>query len=1088
MKNIPELKMPKNFLGKISSTFVDKYKVVYLIILTLFLTGGLAYVGIAKETVPDISMNMLYINAVYPGASADDIESLVTEPIEKAVEGLDGVLQVTSDTQNNFSTVYVEFEDDYDMDQAETDVNNKLNKVSLPDSVDDPNVGVFETGEMPIFKLTVTGDYDLASLKTFAEDIQSDIEKVAGVREVSLSGGYEREIQVIIDFNKLAEYGLDINTVKSTLQASNINMPAGDIGIDNELMNIRVDESFTSMEQIENLMLLSQNGSKVFLKDVATVQDSYKTPDSYSDVYVAEFGEAKSTPSVYLTVKRTAGYDIIQPAADIRAIIEEAPGTTIPSDVNLITTSDQSVDVTEDLSTVTNNALGGLVTVIIVLFIFIGLNEALIVSTVIPLSLLMALMVMQQIGLTLNTISLTGFIIALGLLVDNAIVVMENVDRLREEGANREEAAKAGSNQVAPAVFAATLTTIGAFIPVAMTGGMMGKFLAVMPKTVIIIIAASFFMSLVVTPALCARFLPKFKVDEKTELLKSKKKTIFSILAVFGLSLFAFANDFNVEFLTIIAAVAFTGVYVAKLYFTKRSQAEGYVGFIDKYKAFMFTMLKNIKQKALILVTLIAVLVAAIATIPAGLLKVELFPYEEPTAVDVKITAPIGTLLDDTRNITYMAESYIFEYSDVESFNTSIGDDGENKATISVELIDADDRELKNNDLIDAFRKDFANIPGANFEVEAQNSMSRMSSGKAISLGLKGDDLDELNAYAAEYLAVLEGIEGTVEPSLSSEGGLKELSIDIDNNRAFVYGLNVSTIAQEIRNQVSGNTVGVYKEDSEEYDLTIYYEEGRIASVEDFDKINFLAADGSIVNFNEVATISYDQSTGLIQREDGKKIVKVEADLEFGYNTSVVNRQFMKAVEDIQLPDDITTEVGGESSDLAEQMADMIRNFGVAMLLVYIVLVVQFNSLTQPIVILLSVPFAIIGVIFGLIVTGNNLGFYAMFGIVALVGIAVNDAIVLIDYINYLRDEGEEKHAAISEAVKTRFQPVLATSLTTIGGVLPLALFNATFSQLGFALIFGLVTSTVLTLLIIPIVYNAVDNLSTTLAKKFSKE
>ncbi len=1086
--NITELKMPKNFLGKISSMFVDKYKVVYLIILTLFLTGGLAYMGIAKETVPDISMNMMYVNTVYPGVSADDIESLVTEPIEKAVEGLDGVTQVTSDTSNNVSTVYVEFEDDYDMDQAETDVNNKINKVNLPDGAMDPLVGVFETGEMPIFKLTVTGDYDLAALKSFAEEIQSDIEKVAGVREVTLSGGYEREIQVLIDFNKLAEYGLDINTVKNTLQASNINVPAGDAAIDNELMNIRVDESFTSIEQIENLMLLSANGSRVFLKDVARVQDSHKTPDSYSDVYVAELGEAKSTPSVYLSVKRTAGYDIVQPCENIRAVIEDAPGTSLPSNVELITTADRSVDVTEDLSTVMNNALGGLVTVIIVLFIFIGLNEALIVSTVIPLSLLMTLMVMQQVGLTLNTISLTGFIIALGLLVDNAIVVMENVDRLREEGANRIDAAKAGSNQVAPAVFAATLTTIGAFIPVAMMGGMMGKFLAVMPKTVIIIIAASFFMSLVVTPALCARFLPKFKVDEKKEIMKSKKKTVVSIVIVFALSLFAFANDFKVELLTIVAAFAFTGVYVAKLYFTKRSHSEDYVGYIDRYKNFMFKMLKKGKQKTAIVATVILVLVAAIGTIPAGILKLELFPYEEPTSVNVNITAPVGTLLDDTRTITYMAERYIFDYTDVESFNTTIGGGSENEATISVELIDADDRTLKNDELIDAFREDFANIPGANFEVDAQNSMSRMSGGKAISLGLMGDDLEELNAYAEEYLAVLETIDGTVEPSISSKGGLKELSIDIDNNRAFVYGLNVSTIAQEIRNQVSGNTVGVYKEEGEEYDLSIYYEEGRITSVEDFDKINFLAGDGSVVNFNEVATIKYGESTGLIQREDGKKIVKVESDLAFGENANVVNKKFMKAVETIQLPDDITVQVGGESSDLAEQMAEMTKNFGIAMLLVYIVLVVQFNSLTQPIVILLSVPFAIIGVVFGLIVTGNSLGFYAMFGIVALVGIAVNDAIVLIDYINYLRGEGVEKHTAISEAVKTRFQPVLATSLTTIGGVLPLALFNSTFSQLGFALIFGLMASTVLTLLIIPIVYNAMDNISTKLASKFAKE
>lgn len=1086
--NLPELKMPKNFLGKISSLFVDKYKVVYLIIFTLIMSGALAYTTIAKETVPDISLNYLYVQTIYPGASAEDIESLVTKPIESAIQGLDGIDKITSDSSSNMSQVIVQFEDDFDMDKAEMNVNNKVDKISLPNGTMDPFIGVFETGEMPIYKLTVTGDYDLIALKAFAGDLKTEIEKVDGVREVNLSGGYEREIQVLIDFNKLAEYNMDINTVKNTLQASNINIPAGSNEIDGELLNIRVDESFSSMEEIENLMMLSSTGNAIFLKDVATVQDSYKTPDSYSDVYVAALGEAHSTPAVYLSIKRTAGYDIVQPCEDIKAIIGKSHGSMIPTDVNLITTSDQSIDVTSDLSTVMNNAIGGLVTVIIVLFVFIGLNEALIVSAVIPLSLLMALVIMQKVGISLNTISLTGFIIALGLLVDNAIVVMENIDRLREEGASKIDAAKAGSNQVAPAVLAATLTTIAAFIPVAMTGGIMGKFLSVMPKTVIIIIAASFFMSIVITPALCARFLPKYKVDEKIAILKSKNKTIISILIIFGLSLFAFANNFKIELLTIIAATFFTGIYVAKLYFTKKGQEGNHVGFIENYKRYMIRLLKNGKQKALIIVMIIVVLIGSIATIPMGLLKLELFPYEEPTGIEVNITAPIGTLLKDTRRLTYETESKLFAYSDIESFNTTIGESSENKSLISIELIDKDDRTLKNDELINAIRQDVIEIPGANFEVKSITSMNRMQSGKAIQLGLVGDNLEELNLHAEDYLKVLKTIDGVVQPSLSTEGGLKELSINIDNNRAYMYGLNVSTIALEIRNQISGTTVGIYKEDGEEYDLSIYYDDDRITSVEDFDKINFLAQDGSIVNFNEVATIDFGVSSGLIQREDGNNIVNVEADLAFGYNANVVNKQFMDAVKEIKLPNSVELKVGGEANDMQEQMADMGKNFMLALLLVYIILVVQFNSLMQPIVILLSVPFAIIGVIFGLIVTGNNLGFYAMFGIVALVGIAVNDAIVLIDYINYLRTEGREKHDAIAEAVKTRFQPVLATSLTTMGGVLPLALFNAQFSQLGFALIFGLLASTVLTLLIIPIIYNSVDSFGEKVALKFSKE
>ena len=1086
--NLPELKMPKNFLGKISSLFVDKYKVVYLIIITLILSGIMAYSNIPKETIPDVSLNYLFVQTVFPGASGDDVEALVTNEIETAIQGLEGIDKITSNSYGNMSQVIVQFEDDYDMDKGEMEVNNKVDKINFPSGVQDPYVGVIETGEIPIFKLTVTGDYDLVALKSFGEELKNEIEKVDGVREVDLTGGHEREIQVIIDFNKLIEYGMDVNTVKNTLQSSNINVPAGSSEIDGEIFNVRVDESFSSIEEIENLIMLSNNGSTIFLKDVAEIKDGYKNPSSYSDVYVASEGEKKSTPAVYLTVKRTSGYDIVVPCEEIRNIIDKANGTILPSDVNIITTADQSVDVTKDLSTVTNNALGGLITVIIVLFIFIGLNEALIVSTVIPLSLLMTIIVMTKANISLNTISLTGFIIALGLLVDNAIVVMENVDRLREHGANRIDAAKAGSNQVAPAVLSATLTTIGAFIPVAMASGMMGKFLGVMPKTVIIIIASSFIMSIIVTPSLCAKFLPKYKNDEKKNIIKSKKKIVISVAFVLSLSLLAFANNFSIEPMTIGAALIFTGIYIAKLIFTSRHQKEGYVGFIQKYKNFLYRLLSERGKKVLILIAVIVVFIGSIATIPLGILKLELFPYEEPNSIDIAITAPIGTPLKDTRSLTYKVENILFKYSDVESFNTSIGGSKENESSVSVELVDEEDREFKNNDLLAAIRKEVTEIPGAEFEIRGVTSMNKMRGGKAIQLGLVGEDLDKLKFYGEKYLEVLRSIDGTVEQGLSTEGGLKELTVDIDNNRAYIYGLSVSKIAQEIRNQISGITAGVYKENGDEYDISIYYEEDKILSVEDFDKINFLTNSGSIVNFNEVASIKYGESSGVINHEDGKKIIHVESGLSFGYNANEVNKEFLEKSKEINLPDDIEIKVGGEANDLNEQMSEMLRNFIIALILVYIILVIQFNSLIQPVVILLSIPFSIIGVVFGLIVTRNNLGFYAMFGIVALVGIAVNDAIVLIDYINYLRSEGMERKEAIAEAVKTRFQPVLATSLTTIGGVLPLALYNDSFSQLGFALIFGLIASTVLTLLIIPIVYNAIDEISRKFARKLFKK
>lgn len=1085
-KDIPELRQPKNFLGKISSLFVDRYKVVYLLIVSILLAGVYMYNIMPKEVVPDISMNQLVVYTIYPGASTSDVENLVTDEIEKLVEGLAEVEGVTSDTSTGVSQVIVTFDENADMDQAELDVNNAISDAKLPEGVMDPYVMVIEVGEIPIMTMTVTGDYDLVALKAFGETLQDHIEGIDGIREVELSGGYEREIQIIVDFNRLREYGISTDQLKNALQASNINLPAGEQTLDQEVMNIRVDEAFTSAEDIENLVLYSNQNQTVFLKDVAEVKDGYATPDEYSLVYIRDHSEEETaTPAIYLSVFRESGYDIVGPCETINGYLDAAPGTDIPDDIEIIVTSDFSEDVNENLSTVMNNAIGGLLSVVIVLFIFIGLNESLIVSMVIPLSLFISMVVMEFVGITLNTISMTGFIIALGLLVDNAIVVMENVDRLREMGVDRVTASKAGANQVAPAVLAATLTTVAAFLPVAFTPGVSGQFLSILPKTVIFVILSSLVVSIVITPTLCSRFLSKYKKEDGHKSKKTSKKYRNGAAAfIFVLSIVAFANEGHIEVATIVAAVLFTSIYMVKVRLSDKQVASGSPSFMAKYSTFVYELLESKGKKALIMILAVAVLIGSVMTVPLGILKLELFPYEEPTGVKIKIDAPAGTPLDDTLAIAQQAEAALYDYEDIESFNLKVGDGNTNKAVISTVLVDENERMMSSSELLSSLRADMAVIPGATFSLEEESAMSKMSGGKPIKVGLKGSDPEQLNDVANAYLAELQGIEGVVDAGLSTEGGMKEVKIDIDKNRAAYYGLNVASISQEIRNQISGVDVGTYKEDGEEYDITLYYQEDRIKGLKDFDKMFFTAQDGSLVNFHDVATIETVEGYGTITHDDGDRIIYVEAGIEPGYNTQVVNKAFEDAVADIPLPSGVEIAVAGEMEEMETQFKNMMFSFMVALVLVYIILVVQFNSLIQPIVILLSVPFAIIGVVFGLILTGNNLGIYAMTGVVALAGIAVNDAIVLIDYINYLRGLGKDRRTAVKEAVETRFIPVLATSLTTIGGVLPLALYNDMFSQLGFALIFGLISSTVLTLLIIPIVYYALDRLSERVSEK----
>lgn len=1067
---LPELTAKENMLGRIASAMIGRYKIVYLIIMTLLITGFMAYRDLPKEIVPDVSLNTLYVYAMYPGASPETIEELLAEPVEGKLEGLGDTTSLETSINAGYFQTIVGFEEGTDMDGAEQRVRNAVEEVEWPEGAFDPVFGIIETGEIPLMTLTMTGDYDLADLKRYAERLEAEIDAVPGVREVDLSGGREREIQLIADERAMTALGVTPALIENALRSADITLPAGDVVIDGEAVTVRVDERFDRLDKLENLVVMTAPGRTVYLRDVAEVRDGYEEERDRSRVFIRS-ESTESTPAVYMTILRESGYDVLEPSTAVHGIIDEAPGNLIPEGVSLVVTMDQAEDVERDLSTVISNALGGLLTVIIVLYIFIGLNESLIVSMVIPLSLFISFLLMQATGISFNTISLTGFIIALGLLVDNAIVVMENIDRLRDEGVVRHEAARAGTNQVAPAILAATLTTVGAFLPVALTGGTLGKFLSVMPRTVIYILSASFVVSIAITPALCARFLTPVKKKGSSR-LKPRHRHLLSGIAIFGLSMLAFTDEWQITLYTVIAALFFTAVYAIKVY-TKERSGEG-DSLITRYGHWLGGLLVDRGKKAIALVLVLATFGAAVSTVITGFLPLELFPYTEPASIVIDLETPVGTPLADTDARVRQVEEILYDMDVFDSFTSTAGGNRSHLGTVTAELIDADDREETGTEIKEALRIELERIPGISFTLTEQSAMGQVAGGAAFSVGLRGDDLETLSEAAAMYLSVLEQFEGVIDPRTSEDGGAGEINIRVDPNRAAHYGLAVNQIAGTIRQRVSGSTVGTF-DDGEEVAITLYIGDERIDSLRDFDRIRWTNARGETVHFADVAVIERSVGSSRIQREDGDRVLFVEADLAEGVNGQALMAEFQEEVATLNLPRGVVPVVGGEVAELNTQIQTMLRNFVIALLLVYIVLAVQFNSLLQPVVILVSVPFAFIGVVVGLLITNSSLGFYAMFGIVALVGIAVNDAIVLIDYANYLRSTGEQLLGAVVRAVKTRFIPVIATSLTTIGGVLPLALYNDTFRQLGVALIFGLLAATVLTLFIIPMIYYSLE-------------
>ena len=1078
MDKIPELKEKNNILGSIANFFIVRFRVSYLIVFAILVFGYITYQNMPREFMPEVSMKMIMVTTSYQGASAEDIENLITNPLEDAINSVDDLKEMNSTSNNGISTIGLTFEDSVDMKDALADINEKINKVKLPDDAADPYVLEFKTSDMPMMKMIVTGDYELTDLKVYGENLKSKIEGIPGIAEVDLTGGHNREIKVLISSTELLSYNLSVNDVSNALRNANVALPSGTEAIDGENYSISIDEDFVKVQDIENTVVRSDSNGIIYIKDIASVKDSYKEPSSYSYEYIRGDNE-KSTPAVSLVVFRENGYDMVVPAEEIYKIIAEGSPELFPEDISVLITFDASEEVETELDNVLSNAMSGFLVVIIVLFLFIGLNESFIVAMVMPLSLFIAIYLLDASGMTLNTLSLTGFIIALGLIVDNAIVVMENVDRLREKGLDKVTASRVGTNQVGPAILAATLTTVAAFLPLVLMSGVVGNMIRVLPLTVIFAILASLIMSLSITPTFCAIFLPKFKDRKKLKVIN----IILSVVFIVILALIAFMDEGKISLLSIAAALLFGGAMGVKGFYKLKHQDSSVKPklMVDRYSEWIGRVLQSAKKRWMIFITAAIILILCLVSVITGVVKLEIFPVEEPDTINIKVEGPQGYLLNDMDIITKEIESYLYKYDDIKSFNSSVGygsgyqlSTAANKSTITVELVDNEIRDISAFDLLTMIREDVKYIAGVDIIVDATLTMG--PSANDIEVILKGDNFDNLELLGSQYEEVLSAIPGVINSGLDSMDGMKNLTIKVDNQKAAMYKLTPAGISNIVRQRISGVKAGVLKDNSEEFDITLYIDENQIQSVKDFEKIYIPAPNGTLVNFYDVATLESSEGVSTITHIDGKRVLKLVADVDPDYNVKDIMKIFEKNIKDIKIPNGVSRASGGGFADLNETMISMLIGYFAAILLVYIILVVQFNSLLQPVVILVSVPLALIGVIAGLFITGNNLGIYAMMGIIALVGIAVNDAIVLLDYTNYLRSSGYNKLDSIVEAVKTRFAPVMATSITTIGGVLPLAIKSSSYGQLGYALIFGLVASTLLTLLIIPIVLYTMDN------------
>lgn len=1088
-------KDPKNILGKISSFFIEKYRAVYLIIAAIILLGLQSYITLPREEMPEITLPFVVITTSYTGAAPQEIESQITDEIEGKIKDVDDIESITSTSSNGLSSISVEFKIGTDIDDKVNEITNKISEIQnqLPQDSDSPIVSGFDTSDRSIMTLNISGDYDLIGLKDIAEDIRDEIEKIDGISEVNMVGGVDREINIYVDTSKLAIYNISIDDIRTAIANSNVTAPGGDIELDDMQFNIRTLGEFVHIEEIEETIISVENGTPIYLKDVAQVEDTYEEITSYSQRYERGVSEDKTfTSTISLSVTRESGADIVGLSSEIKQLLKDSEGKLYPDNVDVAISGDTAVEVDEALNDVMGNAMSGLLIVIIVLFLFIGFRESLIVAFVIPLTLLTSFALLQYNGMTFNSMSLVALILAQGMLVDNAIVIMENIDTYRDRGIDVFSASKMATNQVAPAVFASTLTTMAAFYPMALTSGIMGEFLKVIPLTVMFAIGTSFVVSLVITPALCSRYLSKHKakIKENKGKLQLVKKVV-SVVFVFALSLFAFVEDGRIGSLSLITATVFAGAMYIKQFKTSNSR-HGESKIIKKYVNILDRILRSRFKRIGIVVIGVVVFLASLSSIPLGLLKIELFPPTDNTTFDISVELPSGYLLEDTGSIVKEVENVLLEYPEIVTIVSKVGStggnflrggtDSQNEAQISIDLVPEGERERSSNEIVDSLRKSLNDIAGA--EITIQQQRMGPSGGKPISIELKGEDFESLGTVASDFEEILKDIDGVAETSTTLGDGPPELRVVVDKEKASLLGLNVNSISSEIRKAIQGIRISKFKDNQDEIDIVVRTTEGQIKTIDDFEKIYFTSNRGEKIAFSQVASLVETKGFVAIEHDDLDRIVKVESNTTEGANTTEIIREFSSKINNYPLPEDVEVSYGGEQQDIQESFTDMFLNMGIAILLVFIILAVQFNSLSQPFVILFSVPLATIGAFAGLIVTGNSFGLFAFMGIISLVGIAVNDAIVLVDYINYLRKNGYGMFEAIKEGGKSRFIPVFATSITTIGGILPLALKEQDYAQLGFALIFGLLASTVLTLIFIPVLYSLVEGLKNRIQRR----
>ncbi|MFP3916791.1 efflux RND transporter permease subunit [Lysinibacillus telephonicus] len=1013
---------------KLIKTSIKRPVGVIMFVVVAIVLGFISLAGLKVDLFPKMDLPIAVVATSYTGASPQEIEELITKPIESSVGTIEGLDTLQSTSQQGASLVIMMFDFGRDIDDALIDVREKIDQIGgmLPEAANDPMVMRLDPNAMPVVYASLTGA-ELSELQDIAEnEVQPAIERAGGVASASIVGGIEREIQVNLDSAMLTNYGVTGSQIISALQAENKSISAGTVERGGKDVQLRVVGEYTSVDDIRNTNIPLPDGTTIKVSDVAEVVDTFKEQSSISTVNGEE--------TLMFSIMKQSDANTVEVAEDVQKVMADLNEKFEERGLKLTTIMDTSTYISDSMDSVVQNMIiGGGLAAIILLFFLRSLKATLVIGITMPIAVISTFTLMYFTGETLNTISMGGLALGIGMMVDSSIVILENIFKKRQEGLPVLDAAAEGASELVSAVIASTLTTAVVFLPVVFVEGIASQIFRPLSLAVVFSLTASLVCAITLIPMLSSKMLGNVKIAMDNE----EPKDLFNKM-------------------------------------------------LNKFKNFYGKVLKKaLHRRKTVISIVIAAFIGSFALLPV--VGMEMMPVSDSGQVTITATLQNGSQLEETKAVVDEINERLANYEDIMDVNAvSIGGSTDgvsagsaNTASYMIQLVKSSEREITTKEFVAEVSELVSDIPGA--EITVIDSNQGMSTGSPIQIQIKGDNLDVLKDLSQQVVWIMEDIEGTLNVESSFSDGNPEIQVIVNRELAAEYGLSYQQIMSEISLAFYGQVATQYKEDGTEYDVNVSFSDESTTTVRDLETMMIRNAEGINIPLTAVAELVQVQGPSQINRQDQIRGVNVTSDI-IGKDLGTVTQEINAQLAQISLPDGYEISTGGQSEQMMESFGQLGLALVLGIFLVYMVMAVQFESFVTPFVIMFSMPTMLIGVILGLFIMNVSLSLPGFIGLIMLAGIVVNNGILLVEYINILREKGMERMEAIVEAGKSRLRPILMTTATTVLAMIPLALAIGEGAEsqqpMAVVVVFGLTVSTMFTLVFVPVMYVTIENIN----------